>query len=52
MSIYERHLQPKQLVKLHKLAPLMQSMEAIDPGVLVRKVAGSLCEAFKTHDVL
>ena len=51
-SIYERHQQPKQLVKLHQLAPLLHSIEASDPGVLVRKVASSLYEAFKTHDLV
>ena len=51
-SVYERHQSPKQLVKLHDLAPLLERVQEADPGVLVRKVASELYEAFKTHDIL
>ena len=51
-SVYERHQSPKQLVKLHALAPLLERVAAHDAGVLVRKVASELYEAFKAHDVI
>ena len=51
-SLYERHLSPKQLVKLHELAPLLERIQVDDPGVLVKKVASELYESFKTHDIL
>ena len=47
-----RHKSPKQLVKLHSLAPLLEGIQGGDPGVLVREVASRLYEAFKAHDVL
>ena len=51
-NIYERHQAPKQLVKLHSLAPLLERVQEHDPGVLVREVASQLYEAFKSHDIL
>ena len=51
-SLYERHQSPKLLVKLHALAPLLERIQGSDPGVLVRKVASELYEAFKSHDIL
>ena len=51
-SLYERHQSPKQLVKLHSLAPLLERIQESDPALLVRKVASELYEAFKTHDLL
>merc|ERR1711871_1698619 len=51
-SIYEKHSSPKQLVRLHKLAPVLQEIQATDPGVLIRKVASSLYEALKVNDIL
>ena len=50
--LYEKHQSPKQLVKLHRLAPLLQNIQATDPGVLVRKVASELFLAFGAHDIL
>jgi hypothetical protein len=51
-TVYERHHAPKQLVKLHRLVPLLETIQGSDRGVLVRKVASELYEAFKTHDIL
>ena len=51
-SLYERHQSPKQLVKLHALAPLLERIQASDPAVLVRKVAANLYDDFKSHEVL
>ena len=51
-SLYERHQSPKQLVKLHDLAPLLEDVQRNEVGLLVRKVASELYEAFKAHDVL
>ena len=51
-SLYEQHHSPKQLVKLHSLAPLLERVQESDPGVLVRKVASELYEAFKAHELL
>ena len=49
-SLYERHQSPKQLVKLR--SALLEGIQHSDPGVLVKKVASELYEAFKTHDIL
>jgi len=51
-SIYEKHQAPKQLVKLHSLAPLLEAIQSQDRGVLVQQVARELYQSFKTHDVL
>lgn len=51
-SIYTCHQEPKQLVRLHRLAPLLADLEANDKAVLVRKVASELLESFKAHDLL
>ena len=51
-SIYEKHHQPKQLVKLHRLEPLLQTIQEHDHGVLVRQVASELYASFQSHDIL
>lgn len=51
-SIYEHHQSPKVLVRVHHLQPLLENIGATDRGVLVRKAASELYEAFKAHDVL
>ena len=51
-SLYARHQAPKQLVKLHGLAPLLQGMLADDKAVIVRQVASELYVAFGAHEIL
>lgn len=51
-SLYEKHQSPKQLVKLHGLAPLLEQIQDADPGVLVRQLACELYLAFRAHDIL
>ena len=51
-AIYEKHQEPKKLIKLHDLAPLLERMQNHDQGLLVREQARELYEACKIHDLL
>ena len=50
--LYEKHPSPKQLVQLHRLAPLLESMQVEDQAVLVRQLASELILAFRAHNIL